>query len=578
MNAATQKNKQVPAPQIKLTKQTTKLMNTQPAKPNNQKPSAPRILKVDPIKKAASIKANEDRVKAALANTNVHNGPQPEKKKKKKWYDRALDVGESVVKHLVPYLPMLLGAGDYEEGAMLATSDPPTTNTILSSLSGGRLGNDVPYMHSTGKAVRVPHREYLGDVYSSTAEFVTETFPINPGMNETFPWCSPIANQFTDYKIAGIAAEFNSLGSEYSNVAGLGYVALGTQYNNDEPTFPNKRDMLNSVFSDAAKPSTSFCSFIECAEDVIPLGSRKMVRGGDVSDGVDLNLYDHGKLTLAVGGNTEDDVAIGELWLTYDIELFLPRPKESANNLYSSYFCSGVTNLLPLGTAFNKRDDSTFGLSLDGTSISFPDNIRGEFMVQLFWVAPVAIVGSSVPAITGVNCTVSDPNPPSVGSGSTGGSTTNGRLKTVIIKRDGAKLSVATTGNIASGSTAVVVYVFNIPSQYGGSKPIFDYKGKNRTEKYNNFMNKFKTEMKPGWTSNLFTENFVIESKEFKGDIKFRFYHNKDSNECFPIRENIVRLLRVSTNADKILFSLYNSFIGENNPELFPKHTSVYQY
>jgi len=52
--------------------------------------------------------------------------------------------------------------------------------------------------------------------------------------------------------------DFVSEGSEYTNSAGLGYVAMSTQYDAGSAPFVDKRSLLNAQFADAAKPSKSF--------------------------------------------------------------------------------------------------------------------------------------------------------------------------------------------------------------------------------------------------------------------------------------------------------------------------------
>jgi len=270
------------------------------------------------------------------------------KPKNKEWWEKLLDVGTHMLPHV---LPLLMGAGDYT----IKDEVPPELNSIAAAATDGKLGAQVPAMHTSKTAVRIAHREYLGDVYSSTAAFTPLTFTINPGLATTFPWLSVIAANFQTYRFLGLCFEFISEGSEYANVAGLGYVALATQYNSLEGGFLDKRTMLNYDYSVATKPSNSMIHCVECKPSLL-VADTLYVRQGSVPVGADERLYDLGQTTLAVGGNTASNSVIGEVWVSYDIELNIP--KESAasgtSNLFFEYGLNtggpNFTNSTPLAT------------------------------------------------------------------------------------------------------------------------------------------------------------------------------------------------------------------------------------
>lgn len=312
-------------------------------------------------------------------NTSPQRGSKKEKVQKNDWWQDILSFGKMLLPHAIG---LLTGMGDYRNEELITEAEQPITNSLLAAATNGKLGSQVPVMHESGNVVRVSHREYLGDVYSSTTSYSLQTFNINPGLNGTFPWLAPIANQFTAWKPLGIVAEFVSEGSDYANVAGLGYVALASNYNALAAPYNTKRELLNSQFATAAKPSITFQHWIECKDDNIPQ-EKLYVRSGQISQG-DLRLYDLSVLYLAVGGNTASGAIIGELWVTYDILLMLPKATETA----------GINDKFYFGQASNTQNSALFtgmasfagtnvGLTFAANIITVPSGVAGYFLLTV---------------------------------------------------------------------------------------------------------------------------------------------------------------------------------------------------
>lgn len=484
----------------------------------------------------------------------VEELPKPEES----WFEKIMDVAPSVIEHV---LPLVAGMGDYSQAPdedILATGEKPRSNSLLSAATDGKVGSEVPYMHNDGNATRIQHREYIGDIYSSTSAFKTQTFTINPGMNETFPWLALIANQFTCYKLLGMIVEFVSEGSEYTNTAGLGYVALATQYNSYAPAFTDKRSMLNTQFADAAKPSKSFAHWIECKPDTIPV-NELYVRSGTPPSGADKRLYDHAQVTLAVGGNTADGVVIGELWLTYDLEVFLPKTSDASgdNILFFDATLTTPSNTQPLGSAqWVPSSKTSFLPTLDPTGqvISFPNNIRGQFVVRFQW-SSAAGVAPAYPTFTSANCTQSSTYPvihlsPSAGTGVT----SMMMVYSLILTKDGATVTLGAGGTLFSGGNGVCTCVI---SQIPLDPPpllkgeIFDRKGVKRDEKYDTFMKRFREEdddmydHEDEYVVVKETKLFILELHASPHEPNaYRLYDEMgDDNDNYPIPSNFAMML-----------------------------------
>lgn len=231
----------------------------------------------------------------------------------------------------------LTGWGDYTldgNSLMDGGMSPPQ---ILNSIDKG------------GYIVR--HREYLGDV-NSTINFNVESYPLNPGVS-TFPWLSSIAGSFEEYKFRGIVFEFKSTSSDAvlssATSSALGSVIMATEYNVLNPNFTGKMAMENHEFANSCKPSCNFYHPIECKANLTPL-SQLFVRTTPVGDNADARLYDLGNFQIATTGMQVAGGAIGELWVTYEIELYKPR-YNNGSYIYTDHFnLSGVLSNYNLGT------------------------------------------------------------------------------------------------------------------------------------------------------------------------------------------------------------------------------------
>jgi len=197
------------------------------------------------------------------------------------------------------------------------------------------LMGDVPSVRNARNlegAVVVRHKEYLGDVTSSSTagSAAITVYPLNPGLS-TFPWLAGIANSFQEYKWNGVLVEFKTTcGDAISSTnSALGEVVISTNYNSVSPftTSSTKSQLLNEEYATSTKPSMSAIHAIECAPTQSPL-TRLYTRGTSTNvaaTGADLRLYDLGSLAVGTFGQQAASATLGELWITYEVILFKPR-------------------------------------------------------------------------------------------------------------------------------------------------------------------------------------------------------------------------------------------------------------
>lgn len=209
------------------------------------------------------------------------------------------------------------GMGDYQHSI-----NSIKHNTIIRPT----IDDNIPQFGNISGGVRVRHREYLGDLFSS-GTFKNNVYRINPALKETFPWLSGLAVNFERYRFLGLCFEYKSGSSDALNSTNtaLGYVVMASQYNSLATPFTNKQQMENTQFCVSTKPSMSVIHPIECDPSVTPNQPlyTRLSNVGPISAG-DLRLYDHAQEEVAVVGMQQDDVNLGELWISYDVILYLP--------------------------------------------------------------------------------------------------------------------------------------------------------------------------------------------------------------------------------------------------------------
>lgn len=176
-------------------------------------------------------------------------------------------------------------------------------------------------------SVIVRHREYVADI-GGTINFTNRNFALNPGLNGTFPWLSQVAAAFEQYRFRGLIWEFRSTSADsvinaQPNV-GMGTVIMATQYNSLDPGFTNKIEMENYEYANSCKPACSFIHPVECALHQTP-NTPLYIRTGGIPTQSDERLYDMGNFNIATSGLAADGGVIGELWVTFEIELFKPK-------------------------------------------------------------------------------------------------------------------------------------------------------------------------------------------------------------------------------------------------------------
>ncbi|QMW68684.1 capsid protein [Crucivirus-163] len=252
-------------------------------------------------------------------------------------------------------------------------------------------GNSPASMHSNGMITRICHREYFGDVISSSSAgaFKLDSYKMQPGAPDMFPWLSDIAPNFQKYRIRGAIVEFKSGSGDAitgTNTA-LGEIICSTNYNTVDPNFTSRNQMENTQYCSSAKPSVSFVHVIECdpslqaQENLYTSSSTTPITG---LNGNDINWCN---VQVASIGCQGTNVNLGSLYITYDIELIQPIEFSAIRRPYTDIFSgTAYTDALPIAQLTADPANSLGGTTNSSSQYSFPKWVNdGIWMLYGYW-------------------------------------------------------------------------------------------------------------------------------------------------------------------------------------------------
>lgn len=272
-------------------------------------------------------------------------------------------------------------------------------------------GQTPARMHTSSANTRVTHREYLADIVSSSVAntFTLQNFSINPGLFATFPWLSAIAQQYQEWVPHGVMFEFKTLSADAiasSTNTTLGGIIMATNYNSAAANFVNKQAMDNTEYTTSCKPSESFYHPVECARTQNVL-AELYVRGGAVPSGQDQKTYDLGNFQIASFGIQGTSVVLGELWITYDIELRKPISTSAQGlDVLSDHFLlepATTTKTTPLSSLPKLQPGSSIGGHCSTVTYFFNPLLQeGNYLVV--WEALGTAATITAPILSYTNC------------------------------------------------------------------------------------------------------------------------------------------------------------------------------
>jgi hypothetical protein len=244
----------------------------------------------------------------------------------------------------------------------------------------------------------IAHSEYVQQVSGSTSLSVS-SIPLNPGLSATFTWLASIAASYDKYRWRKLS--FHFVPAAATSAKGRITLAHSSDALQTSPTTPQQLFAITpndegAVWSEVAisipcRGGAKDEYFVRSlAQIVFSTGVAALLQ-------TDRKTYDSGVLFMATNLCADTSV-IGELYVSYEIELFDPTSNTGplSGELYST--SSSLTNFFPATAT------SAVGTPLlinSGTANQFICLAPGSYVVTIHMVGTVITAGPSLSVIFG---------------------------------------------------------------------------------------------------------------------------------------------------------------------------------
>lgn len=227
---------------------------------------------------------------------------------------------------LAHYVGRIFGSGEYR-----VNQTPKFNSLFAGSANAAQLS-----FGNVEQGVRIRYKEYIGDVISSSSAgaFKLNKFVVNPSREDTFPWLSRIAINFTQYTMKGCIFEFRSTSGDSLNSTNtqLGSIIMTSSYNVLDKPYENKQEMMNSMAAISGRVSDHLVFGVEC--DTKLLAQDQLYVEAPASG--DRRLSDHSDFYIATSGCQGTSVNLGQLHVIYDVVLHIPSGAATGDEVRSS--------------------------------------------------------------------------------------------------------------------------------------------------------------------------------------------------------------------------------------------------
>nr|UZT54558.1 MAG: capsid protein [clictolig virus 4] len=204
------------------------------------------------------------------------------------------------------------------------------TYTVNNDIVDDGSGQEIPTFGGGPNVVTVSHKEYITDIFGpeNAGTFQNTPYSINPGLERTFPWLSQVAANYEEYTLKQCIFTFRSTVTDFVATNGqVGSIIMATQYNPTDAPFTSKQDAMEYDMAMSGKVSGNMLHGVECDPAQLSGSPGKYVRAGPVRSDDDLKQYDHANLNVCISNIPQQfaNQALGELWVSYTVELRKPK-------------------------------------------------------------------------------------------------------------------------------------------------------------------------------------------------------------------------------------------------------------
>jgi hypothetical protein len=291
-------------------------------------------------------------------------------------------------------LPRSSNPNNYVTKSWLAKMLPNSSSNSAPAASSIQQSTTQAVIRQTSPvSTRIKHRELFTNI-TGQADFISTSYPINPGNNTLFPWLATQAKGWQKYR-------FSSLRIVYYTRTGTTTIgSLTMAVNRDSNEQAPHDDVEISAMAGAVEdaPWKTIAMQVDLTDH-----SPLFVRGPAQPANSDLKTYDFGVFLLAVS-NGVNNTPWGRLWVEYDIELMFPvlLQVEDMGRIQSSVGLSA-------GVLFTgENDEGSNGISITRLSVTsvvahgFENGLTYDVNFALFGTVLNGISMTTAPGTTAV--------------------------------------------------------------------------------------------------------------------------------------------------------------------------------
>lgn len=310
-------------------------------------------------------------------------------------------VGAALGGKLGGAISKILGSGDY---VVMGPGGEGVASGAMNRLSDH---DQLPTFDYDQNGVVITHREYIGDIYSASTPntFTINSYPINPGMRQTFPWLSDlVGNSYQQYIFESCVFMFKTFSADALNSVNtaLGTVVSCINYDSSDVPYTSRAQMENTDWAVSTKPSESVMIPVECRKSSVTQNNY-YIRTGAPPVNSDIKTYDLGRLSIATLNFQGANVNAGSLYVTYKIRLMKPiqlAPLSLAlsarYDLNPTFTATHTLGVLPPVQQFDNLGLTFTDTSHSGTKVTFPPLPTGS----LWEIQVLYDFGSVMPGVS----------------------------------------------------------------------------------------------------------------------------------------------------------------------------------
>ena len=303
-------------------------------------------------------------------------------------FKRGFAGGADLLTALTPFEPELApvaGAAQGISSMMGRGMYTPKSHGVNDLIMGGP--SSVPSMRTVGDetgALIVTHTERVADIIAPADDkFHVQSYTINAGLEETFPWLHQIAASYEEYEV--LQCVFHYKGHDIVGIQDTldlqGQVIAATKYNVKSKSFTDRHEMQAYPHATSCSLNGTLQAGVEADPKKIASGdTHRYVRTGGLLVDEDRSDYDHARFELALN-NTPTDLfnkEVGQLYCYYTIKLSKPRLFGGRGRAISAYQQVAAGDVsFPFGVRDSSDARQALVASRNSLAMSYDDTTSG---------------------------------------------------------------------------------------------------------------------------------------------------------------------------------------------------------